>query len=177
MEAYAWACGLPHTDFPPCVPHALSRLFQNINDWSGWKDDADRTAWLLPQMTRLANAGIGVPNAAMERRIAWALTDYAIRVVAPEALEIAGMAMDKAGLSVHGDKLREHAGKLKTLPEVDAAAAAAARYAAAAADAADAAAAYAAAYAARKKSAEEARVKMRKECADIVRQICPMNFD
>lgn len=97
MEAYAWACGLPHSDMPSCLPKTIARLFQRINDWHGWASNEERTAWLVPQMMRLPE--VGAPDAAMERRIAFAFADYAVRVCAAEAL-------DATGLKAEADALR-----------------------------------------------------------------------
>ncbi len=78
-------------------PKIIDHLIQRITGWGVWESDEARTAWLAPQTARLA--GIGVPDYAAERRIAFTLVDYAVRVCAAEA-------MDAAGRKAEGNALR-----------------------------------------------------------------------
>ena len=125
-EAVALLAGLGHTDSPPCASPVLIALGQRLND-SGWSSNAARTAaiapYLLPQ--------IGTAGDGLDQRRAYALADVAVREIAPEALDAAG--------------LHEHAATLRALaPIVDQATARAAGAAAVAAGAAAGAAARAA---------------------------------
>ena len=146
MEALALALGCPHSDCPPCTDAPLAAAFRRVNDWSGWRNDKDRTAFMRPYLMRLGRLALAdrhAPNAAY----GYAAADVACRVIAP-------MALDAAGMGEHAAALRGLT-PVVSAPTARAAAAAAAAYAdadaatvaAATAAYADAADAYAAAYA------------------------------
>ncbi len=134
MEAVAWVAGEPHSDTPSCTNPVVASFARTLNDRVD--DDALRTQLLAPLIPELL--GHPASNPEINRILAFKCADYAVRQVAPRALESA--------------KLPDEAAKLRALaPVTDQAAAYAARDAArAAANAADAAdAARAAANAAR----------------------------
>ena len=141
LEAVAWFAGETHSDNPACCCPVLAEYGRAIND-NAPQLVRDRLRDLIP---RLVGTRAGIE---LERRRAYVLTDSAVRVLAPLAIEAVA--------------LPEQAATLRGLPEiVDRDAAARAAYAAdaarvaAAADAA-AAAAEAAARAAEAIAAERA---------------------
>jgi hypothetical protein len=132
MEAVAWVAGEQHSDTPTCTNPVVANFARTLNDRIS--DDALRTRLLTPLIPDLL--GHPASNPEIDRILAFKSADYAVRQVAPRALESA--------------KLPDEAAKLRALaPVTDQAAADAARDAArAAARAAANAAADTAAYAA-----------------------------
>jgi hypothetical protein len=63
---------------PECLTTALAAL-PPLNDWSGWRDDAHRTEFFRPWLPRLLQQK---RDAARDQWIAFALADYAVRVIA-----------------------------------------------------------------------------------------------
>ena len=163
MEALSCAMGLPHSDAPACTDAPLATAFRAVNDWYGWRNDEARTAFLRPYIMRLGRLALDGRHAPASA-YAYAAADVACRLIAPMALDAAGLsdlAATLRGLSPVVDRATARAaaeaayaatyataaGKAVEAAYADAAAYAAARAAAAAAyAAADAAAA--AAYAA-----------------------------
>ena len=97
MEAVACALGLPHSDCPPCTDAPLATAFRAVNDWSGWRNDAARTAFMRPYLQRLGRLALAdrhAPYAAY----GYAAADVACRVIAPMALDAAGMGEHAAAL-------------------------------------------------------------------------------
>lgn len=135
---HLFVCGVKKDATPPGLSHHIGCL-PILNDM-GWRDDAHRTAVLAPYIERLARCKI---DPAKERAIAQSLTTLALRVFAPDALDLAADECAKIeSLATHAETLRTHAETLRTQPS-----AAAARAAARAADARAAAyAAYVIAY-------------------------------
>jgi hypothetical protein len=126
MEAAAWLAGEPHSDHPVCVCPVIATFARRVNDCM--PDDATRTRLLAPLLPRLI--GTAGDPAASQRR-AYIAADLAVRVFAPDAL-------DAAGLTDHGARLRalppivDQATATRATYAADAAAVAAAKSAAAA---------------------------------------------
>ena len=97
MEALACALGLPHSDAPACTDAPLAAAFRAINDWIGWKTDEARTAFLRPYLQRLGRLALADRHAPATA-YAYAAADLACRVIAPLALDAAGMAPEAATL-------------------------------------------------------------------------------
>lgn len=125
-EVVAWLAGEPHGDNPSCVCPVLRRLTMAVND--RMRDAGARTRLLMPYAPRLI--GTAGDPAATQRRT-YIVADWAVREIAPIALDAAGMV--------------EQAAILRALPPI--VNQETARQAAAAANAAAAYADYAAAYA------------------------------
>ena len=85
----------PWTDRPALDSAVLARAVRELNDWTGFVDDAERDEVLRPWL--LAPASAGSPD--RDRALALALVNDAVRVVAPSAL-------DAAGLCSHAEALR-----------------------------------------------------------------------
>jgi hypothetical protein len=153
MEAVTYIAGESWSDHPACACPVLTAFAIKIND--RLRDDATRTALLLPYTIRIAGSKA---SRAVERRRAYAAADWACRTILPLALEVAnlgdqaklmraiGEVIDEATAIVASDAARKASNAAYAADAADAAYAADA--AAAAAYAAAAYAAYAAAYAA-----------------------------
>jgi hypothetical protein len=75
----------------------LAAVFRAVNDWSGWRTDEERTAFLRPYLQRLGRLALAdrhAPDAAY----GYAAADVACRVIAPLALDAAGMPAAAAAL-------------------------------------------------------------------------------
>ena len=97
MEALACAFGFPHSDAPACTDAPLATAFRVVNDWSGWRNDEARTAFMRPYLMRLGRLALAdrhAPNAAY----GYAAADVACRLIAPMALDAAGMGGEAATL-------------------------------------------------------------------------------
>jgi len=131
LEAVAFLAGEPHSDAPECACPVLSAYGRKLNDvmGKGPAGDALRAKYLSDIAPMLV--GTFASTHEVERRRAYLLTDRAVRVIAP-------MALDAAGLCAHAATLRALA------PVTDAFTARAATLAARAATLAARAAAYAA---------------------------------
>jgi hypothetical protein len=138
MELVSYLAGEPWSDAPDCVSSVIRRFLVGINDHIA--DDATRTALLLPYAHRVIGTA-GTREQEVTR--AYICADWAVRTIAPLALEAAGLADEAA-------RLRALPPAIDPATTAAVAAAASAAYAAAyaAADAYAAAAAYAAACAA-----------------------------
>lgn len=145
LEVYNLALGFAKSDHvPDCAPSGLA-LLPVINDWAGWKDDAERTEFMRPYLLRLASFQ---RDPVKDLLIAYRHADYVVRV-------IAARAMDAGGIAYHALRLRALAPVVDK--ETAEAAESAARAAWAAAAVAEAAAAARAAWAARAEAADAAR--------------------
>ena len=126
LEAVAYIAGEPHSDTPECACGVLAAYGRAINDsmGEGPEGDALRDKHLAGIAPLLINTR---STRDVERRRAYLLTDRAVRVIAPMALDAVG--------------LHDHAATLRALAPVTDAATARAAYAAAyaAANAANAA--------------------------------------
>ena len=91
MEALALALGCPHSDCPPCTDAPLAAAFRAVNDWRGWRNDEDRTAFLRPYMMRLGRLALDDRHAPASA-YAYAAADVACRLIAPMALDAAGLS-------------------------------------------------------------------------------------
>ena len=89
MEALACALGLAHSDAPACTDAPLATAFRRVNDWSGWRRDEERTAFLRPYLGRLGRLALAARHAP-DAAYAYAAADVASRVIAPLALSAAG---------------------------------------------------------------------------------------
>jgi hypothetical protein len=123
MEAVAYFAGEPHSDKPKCTCPVLAAFVRNLNDGM---DDETRQL-LKPYILRLINTNDSSKELERTKLLAWAAVT-----------EFAPLALEKAGL-------KDHANKLRNLPKYDWYAA---RYAANATWAAAANAAWAATWAA-----------------------------
>lgn len=142
MEAVAWVAGEQHSDTPTCTNPVVANFARTLNDRIS--DDALRTRLLTPLIPDLL--GHPASNPEIDRILAFKSADYAVRQVAPRALESA--------------KLPDEAAKLRALaPVTDQAAADAAR------DAARAAARAAADAAAKEQEYEQAAAFLKELCA------------
>ena len=149
MEALSCAMGLPHSDAPACTDAPLATAFRAVNDWYGWRNDEARTAFLRPYIMRLGRLALDGRHAPASA-YAYAAADVACRLIAPMALDAAGLsdlAATLRGLSPVVDRATARAA---------AEAAYAATYATAAGKAVEAAYADAAAYAAAQAAAAAA---------------------
>ena len=149
MEALSCAMGLPHSDAPACTDAPLATAFRAVNDWYGWRNDEARTAFLRPYIMRLGRLALDGRHAPASA-YAYAAADVACRLIAPMALDAAGLsdlAATLRGLSPVVDRATARAA---------AEAAYAATYATAAGKAVEAAYADAAAYAAARAAAGKA---------------------
>ena len=97
MEALALALGCPHSDCPPCTDAPLAAAFRAVNDWSGWRNDEARTAFLRPYMMRLGRLALDGRHAPATA-YAYAAADVACRLIAPMALDAAGVGKAAATL-------------------------------------------------------------------------------
>ena len=97
MEALACAMGLPHSDAPACTDTPLAALFRRVNDWSGWRTDAARTAFLRPYLQRLGRLALADRHAPATA-YGYAAADVACRVIAPLSLDAAGRGGEAATL-------------------------------------------------------------------------------
>ncbi len=151
MEAVAWVAGEPHSDTPSCTNPAVASFARTLNDRIN--DNALRTRLLAPLIPDLLEHPPSSPE--IDRILAFKCADYAVRQVAPRALDSA--------------KLPGEAAKLRALAPV-ADQTSAARAAAAAARAADAAPAAAdAAYTADAAKEYEQAAAFLKDLCDIAR--------
>lgn len=96
MEAVAWFAGEGHGDAPACVSPALRAFLIGLND-SAPRGPRQKLKALIPVV-------VGTASRGNDRQRAYALADWAIRVVVPLALDAAGY--------------REEAKTLRDLPEV-----------------------------------------------------------
>lgn len=69
---------------PECATRHYA-ILPNINDWM-WRDDAHRTAVIMPFLPRLAKCA---RSDDIDSRIAFRLADMAVRTIAAEAMEFA----------------------------------------------------------------------------------------
>jgi hypothetical protein len=93
MELVAYLAGEEHSDHPRCACPVLAGAARGLNDRI--RDDAKRTRIMLP----VAEALVGSRrDAATEQRRAYRLTDFAVRVAAPAALDAVGYTEDAARL-------------------------------------------------------------------------------
>ena len=142
MEVVAWLAGETHSDRPTCACPVIAAMVRGLNDAISDNDEL-RTRLLRPLLPQLLNTAASRKVTIQRGFIA---TDFAVRVVAPIALEVVG--------------LKDEATKLRALaPIADKATARAAAYAARAAAAYAADAARDAADAARA-AADAARVEL-----------------
>lgn len=112
MELVAYLAGEEHSDRPECVDPALRRFVTGLNDTL--LDDLRQQLW--PYLARM----IGTAHDGRTQERLYLIADWAVRVLAPEALEAAGY--------------KEHANNLRAVePVVDEATASAAERAARAA--------------------------------------------
>jgi hypothetical protein len=174
MEAVAWLAGEKHSDAPICTCPIIANMVRRFNDRIN--DDAERTRLLAPILPLLV--GTRSTTDVMIKR-GYAAADFAVRVVAPIALEARGRKVDADKLRAL-DPIIDRATALKAQKTdaayaADAAAyaayAAAAAAAAAAADAAAAAAADAAAAAA-DAAAAAARTTLYELTIDCIKKMC-----
>ena len=148
MEAVAWVAGEPHSDTPSCTNPVVASFARALNDRVD--DDALRTQLLAPLIPELL--GHPASNPEINRILAFKCADYAVRQVAPRALESAKLPDEATTLRALAP-VTDQTSAARAADAADAAAYAARAAAYAAADAADAAraaraAARAAAYAA-----------------------------
>lgn len=81
MEAVAQMAGENHKEIPRSVPLEISLLGIRINDANVWRDDADRTATLLPLIPAILNAAHG--DGPQQHR-----ANLAISMAVPLAVEV-----------------------------------------------------------------------------------------
>jgi len=92
MEAAAWLAGEEHSDRPKCVCPVLAAACRQAND-DGDDTVRERLRQMLPVL-------IGTRSTIeVERRRAYTFTDTAVRVLAP-------LALDAAGLGAEAERLR-----------------------------------------------------------------------
>jgi hypothetical protein len=91
MEWVAYIAGEDHSDAPVCVDPVLRRFGIGLND----RLPDDLRQRLRPYLARM----IGTANDGLSQRRAFMVGDWAVRVVAPEA-------MDAVGRKDLGDRLR-----------------------------------------------------------------------
>ena len=91
MEALSCAMGLPHSDAPACTDAPLATAFRAVNDWYGWRNDEARTAFLRPYIMRLGRLALDGRHAPASA-YAYAAADVACRLIAPMALDAAGLS-------------------------------------------------------------------------------------
>lgn len=87
MEMVAWLAGEQHSDGPRCACPVVAAVVRAFND--ALPSDAERSRHLRPLIPRLVNSRDVVHE---ERRRAFLVADYAVRVFAPIALERQGAA-------------------------------------------------------------------------------------
>lgn len=98
MEALARACGLGTTDAPECASPVIGAFTRAFNDWLPSGADRDRLIRpLLPLM-------VGTADDGLDEKRAFMCADRAVRVFAPLALDVAGLA--------------DEAAELRSLPEI-----------------------------------------------------------
>jgi hypothetical protein len=84
MEAVAWLAGETHSDAPACTCPVIAVAVRRLNDLIF--DDQERTALLQPLLPRLI--GTRDPRRAVARKRALVAADYAVRRIAPLAVEL-----------------------------------------------------------------------------------------
>jgi len=110
MTAVAWAAGEPHSDAPECACPVAARIAIRINDGKWWKDDAERTAALLPLVPRLVGSRASREVTIARARLA---ARWALETAAPRSLEVfAGLMTDQG----EANELRAWATKLRRDP-------------------------------------------------------------
>ena len=87
MEMVAWLAGEEHSDGPRCACPVVAAVVRAFND--ALPDDAARSRQLRPLIPRIVNTR---RDGHEERRRGYLVTDYAVRVFAPIALERLGNA-------------------------------------------------------------------------------------
>jgi hypothetical protein len=97
MEAVAYLAGEPHTDAPACACPMLTAYAVALNDAMGTGPDGDALrARYLHDLAPMLVGSRSTPD--VERRRAFVLADHAVRVIAPLALESAGLGDEAAKL-------------------------------------------------------------------------------
>lgn len=94
MEAVAWVAGEQHSDTPSCTNPVVANFARTLNDRIS--DDALRTRLLTPLIPDLL--GHPASNPEIDRILAFKCADYAVRQVAPRALESANLPDEAAKL-------------------------------------------------------------------------------
>jgi hypothetical protein len=98
LEAVAWLAGEPHSDRPECACGVLAAYGRSLNDVMG--EGAGGDALRARYLGDIAPMLVGTRSTPeVERRRAYLLADRAVRVIAP-------MALDAAGLHDHAATLR-----------------------------------------------------------------------
>lgn len=89
MEAVAWLAGESHSDTPSCTCLTITRFVQSINDQA--------TEEARQELKSVLHLVIGTQTEDIQRlrKRAYLATDFAVRVAAPWALDVAGL-MEKA---------------------------------------------------------------------------------
>ena len=97
MEAVAFLAGEPHTDTPACACPMLTAFAVALNDAMGTGPAGDALrARHLHDLAPMLVGSRSTPD--VERRRAFVLADHAVRVIAPLALESAGLGDEAAKL-------------------------------------------------------------------------------
>jgi len=97
MEAVAYLAGEPHTDAPACACPVLTAYAAALNDAMGFGPEGDALrARYLHDLAPMLVGSHSTPKAEQAR--AYVLADHAARVVAPLALESAGLRGEAATL-------------------------------------------------------------------------------
>ena len=101
MEAVAYLAGEPHTDAPACACPVLTAYAVRINDAMGTGFDGDALrARYLHDLAPMLVGSRSTPD--VEQARAYVLADHAVRVIAPLALESAGLDGEAARLRTIG---------------------------------------------------------------------------
>jgi len=90
-----------HRDATPECLTACCASLPPLNDSPAWRDDQHRTDVLLPYLARLAQCP---RDAEVDQRRAYRLADIAVRVIAADALDAAGIEHDLRELTPVRDR-------------------------------------------------------------------------